>query len=86
MTTEANLSKDEIVFADTIIDIQKDILRSILNHTKELSSSDNANAIAIISAAIVMAIGDINKAMGHNYTKDIIIKMLENTKLKEVLH
>lgn len=84
MTTETNLSKGEIVLAETIVDIPKDILSSILNHTKELSSSDNA--ISIISAAIVMAICDINRVVGHNYSQEIIIKMLKNTKLKEVLH
>lgn len=74
---------EELERADTIIEMQKDMLTTILNNMKD--THDNPNAISMITAAFVMAINKIDEALGFERTgvfKQIVAETLLEEKRK----
>ena len=73
-----NVNYDDIVRGDTIIEMHKGILRTVLESMKTHGENENSQiALSMITASFIMSINEIDRAFNSNVLSTMIEEMLK---------
>lgn len=85
------MTESEEIIANTVLNLNKDILKSVLNNLEKFIKESNTDTLdkdnfsdyAIVTAGFVMAINELDKNFHPSMSKTII-EMLQNNQKKSM--
>lgn len=79
-----NLTYEETVRGDAVIEMYRDILRTIIDTLRVHGNDNPTSALAMIAAALIMSIDEINHAFETEHLSTMILEMLKDQKRKNL--
>lgn len=80
----SNLTYEETVRGDAVIEMHKDILRTVIDTMRMHGNDKPSSALAMIAAALIMSIDEINHAFETDALSTMIVEMLKEQKRKNL--
>jgi hypothetical protein len=80
----SNLTYEEIVRADAVLDMHSDILKTIIATMKTHGDEEPSKALAMIGASFIMTIEEIDKSFETGNFSAMILELLLQKKRKEL--